>query len=130
VVRRAITDAEALLKTTGATSGVDRIHTAVHGHLIALCKAAGLVYPENASLTAVYKVLREQHPKLTSLGIRASEIDKVLRALSAIMDALQPVRNTASVAHPNDILLERPEALLVINCARTILFYLDAKTAT
>ncbi|GAH63627.1 unnamed protein product, partial [marine sediment metagenome] len=32
-----------------------------------------------------------------------------------------------SVAHPNEDLLEKDEAMLVINVARTLLHYLDAK---
>jgi hypothetical protein len=43
------------------------------------------------------------------------------------MDALQPIRNNASVAHPNEALLDAPEAMLVVNTARTLLHYLDAK---
>jgi hypothetical protein len=42
---------------------------------------------------------------------------------------LNPVRNNASVAHPNEQLLGRDEALLVINVGRTLLSYLDAKVA-
>jgi len=41
--------------------------------------------------------------------------------------ALLPVRNRASVAHPNAELLGEPEARLVINVGRTLLDYLDAK---
>jgi Abortive infection C-terminus len=37
------------------------------------------------------------------------------------------LRNNASVAHPNEALLDEPEAMLAINAARTILHYLDAK---
>jgi hypothetical protein len=43
------------------------------------------------------------------------------------MDALNPIRNNASIAHPNQDLLEKEEALLVINVARTLLHYLDSK---
>jgi hypothetical protein len=46
--------------------------------------------------------------------------------VAAILDALNPMRNRASVAHPNPTLLEQPEAMLVVNAARTILHYLDA----
>ena len=60
-------------------------------------------------------------------GPRAGEIDKVLKALATVLDALQPVRNRASVAHPNKELLAAPEAMLVVNAGRTILHYLDAK---
>jgi len=31
------------------------------------------------------------------------------------------------VAHPNEFLIEKDEAILVINVARTLLYYLDAK---
>jgi hypothetical protein len=37
---------------------------------------------------------------------------------------------SASVAHPNDELLPEAEAMLVVNCARTILSYLDTKVST
>jgi hypothetical protein len=61
------------------------------------------------------------------VGPRAHDITQVLRSMSAILDALNPVRNRASVAHPNPSLLEQSEAMLVVNAARTILHYLDAK---
>lgn len=48
---------------------------------------------------------------------------------SRIFDALGPVRNRASIAHPNIELLAEPEAMLVINVGRTLLNYLDAKRA-
>lgn len=37
------------------------------------------------------------------------------------------MRNNASIAHPNDDLLGRNEALLVINVGRSLLTYLDGK---
>ena len=127
VVERAITDAEALIRSNGATSGVDRIHTALHGYLLAVCDDAGIHHPPDANTTALFKLLREQHPALQDLGPRAQDILQVLRSCSAIMDALNPVRNRATVAHPNAELLEKEEAMLVINVAQTLLHYLDAK---
>jgi abortive infection Abi-like protein len=53
----------------------------------------------------------------------------VLNACSSILDALNPVRNRASVAHPNEELLGRDEAQLVINVGRSLLSYLDGKLA-
>lgn len=127
VLDRAIADAEALLRNTGATSGVDRVHTALHGHLLALCEAAGIAYPAEPSLTQLLKLLRGSHPRLVPSGARADDITKVLSSLATIVDALQPLRNRASVAHPNKQLLDAPEAMLVINATRSILHYLDAK---
>jgi len=127
VVVRALADAEQLLKTSGATSGVDRIHTALHGHLLALCDAAGIETAQDASLAAIFKALRREHPKLSDHGPRHQDIGKILNSMGAIFDAFDPVRNQASVAHPNLHLVDEAEAMLVINMGRTLLNYLDAK---
>lgn len=50
VVRRALLDAESLIKTSGPTSAVDRVHTAIHGYLVALCQGAGVGYQETDSM--------------------------------------------------------------------------------
>lgn len=54
VVARAITDAEALLRSNGATSGVDRIHTALHGYLRAVCDNANIAYDQNDSMVRFF----------------------------------------------------------------------------
>lgn len=48
-------------------------------------------------------------------------------SFASAVDALNPIRNNASVAHPNAALLAEPEAMLVINSVRTLLHYLDSK---
>jgi hypothetical protein len=129
VVQRAITDAEALIRTQGATSGVDRVHTAIHGYLIAVCEKARISHSPNSTLTGLLNLLRAHHPKLRGSGPREENVTQVLRAMASILDAMNPVRNMASVAHPNPKLLAEPEAMLVINTCRTVLQYLDAKLA-
>ena len=127
VVEEAIADAETLIMTRGATSGVDRLHTALHGYLLAQCDEAGISHGADPSLTELYKLLRDQHPKLQPGGPRAEDVKKVLKTLSAILDVLNPLRNQASLAHPNKDLLGPAEAMLVVNVTRTVLHYLDAK---
>lgn len=126
-VELAISDAEALLKTNGATSGVDRIHTALHGYLKKVCLDAGIAYESDDTITKLFKLLRQKHVALKNLGARQNDIEKIFQAFGTIMDALNPIRNKASIAHPNENLLEKDEAFLVINSAKTILHYLDAK---
>jgi hypothetical protein len=129
VVRRALDDAEALLQRGGATSAVDRLHTMLHGHLQYLCAEASIAFDREDTMVALLKKLRQSHPKLQNLGPRAQDIDTVLKASGSILDALNPVRNNASVAHPNKELLGRSEAELVINVGRSILSYIDSKIA-
>jgi hypothetical protein len=127
VVRRALDDAEALLRETGATSAVDRVHTALHGHLRYICDEAGIAYDQDATTVALLKKVRREHPQLQDLGPRANEIAKILNAFGSVLDVLNPLRNNASVAHPNAQLLGEDEAELVINAGRTLLAYIDAK---
>jgi hypothetical protein len=117
IVHRAINDAEALLNTSGATSGVDRVHTALHGYLQAICSDAGISYSADTTMNQIYRVIREQHPALQNLGHRGDDINSLLRSFSQVLDVLNPIRNRASVAHPNENLLEQPEAMLVTNGA-------------
>jgi hypothetical protein len=127
VVLLALTDAENLINISGSTSAVHRIHTILHGYLMAVCDGAGVAYPPDASMVALLKKLRAGHPNLHDLGQRAQDVERVLHACGAILDAMLPLRNRASVAHPNRELLDEPEARLVINIGRTVLHYLDAK---
>jgi hypothetical protein len=127
IVERAITDAETLLNANGATSGVDRIHTALHGYLQAVCDTQNIAYLKDDQMTKLFWLLRQHHPAVQNLGARSQDIERVFRSLVNILDVLNPIRNNASVAHPNIDLLEKDEAMLVINAARTIMHYLDSK---
>lgn len=127
IVERALKDAEQLISSTGATSGVDRVHTALHGFLKAVCDEKQISYQSDASITKLFKIVREQHPAFASAGPRSEEIQRVVNGFASTIDALNTIRNLASPAHPNATLLEEPEAMLMINAVRTILHYLNAK---
>jgi len=127
VVEHALNDAEALIRQRGAVSGLDRVHTAFHGYLKAICRDAGLLPAGDPGITDLFKVLRRQHPALQPPPPGAKEIDNILGPLATIVNALNPLRNRSSVAHPNEELLEEPEATLVINAVRTLLHYLNSR---
>lgn len=129
-VRRALADAENLIGMSGATSAVDRVHTALHAYLQAVCADAGLELRDDASLTVLFKAARQGHPALSPDGPRSGDIDKILRSFAAVLDALGPLRNKASMAHPQPCLLGQPEAMLVVHATRTVMHYLVARLAS
>jgi hypothetical protein len=110
-----------------AVSGLDRVHTALHGYIKAACMDLGLAPRDDAGITELFKVLRRSHPALRRLVPGAKDIDRILNPMASIIDALNPLRNRGSVAHPNDELLEEPEAMLVINAVRTLLHHLNSR---
>ena len=100
----AINDAEILIETTGATSGVDRIHTALHGYFKALCRDAEIEFDDESRVDQFFKLLLSEHPAFQDLGTRGQDIKTILRSFSSILNALNPIRNCASECrHP-----ERP----------------------
>lgn len=127
VVERALKDADHLLHTSGAVSCVDRLHTALHGYLRDICAKAHLASSPDASLTSLFKLLRSEHPSFKQLGAQDNEMGRVLVSMSGTIDALNTLRNRASVAHPNELLLGEPEAMLMVNFTRSLFHYLKAK---
>ena len=129
-VERAIADAEHFIESgRGASSALDRVHTTLHGYLIQLCVEANLIesQSEYPSMTALFKKLREKHPKFEYKGPRGAEVGSALRASASIVEAINTLRNNASVAHPNDSIVPEPEAMYLINLARSLLHYVEMK---
>lgn len=127
VVRRALNDAEHLMHASGPVSAVDRLHTATHGYFRSLCIESGIAVPDEASLTLLFKLLRQDHPSLQSFGSYDKDLVRVLQGFAQAVDALNSLRNNGSVAHPSDDLLGEPEAHLAVNAIRTIFNYISAK---
>jgi len=127
IVERAINDAEILIQNNDAISGIDRIHTTLHGYLKAVCDKEQICYNKTDSMAKLLKLIRQNYPALQNLGSRSQNIENIFEIFPKILNSLDHIRNEASVAHPNNELLGKDEAILVINIARTLLHYLDAK---
>lgn len=127
VLKRALADANMLIQSSGPTHAVDRIHTALHAYLKAVCASHGIESSPSATITSLFKQLRAEHPRLCDLGSQAETMGRILSSLSNVIDCLNPVRNNASLAHANEELLSKDEAMLAINAARTVFQYLDSK---
>ena len=95
--------------------------------LVEIERSAGIADDADASAPRLLRLLRDNHPAMRSLGPREPEITQVLLAMGTAVDAIGTIRNTASVAHANDTLIDQADAMLVVNAVRTILHYLDAR---
>lgn len=124
VVKLALADA---YDAANPVSSVDRVHTALHGHLQALCDAAQIQYQHDAPMTVLLKELRESQTQLQGRGPSAAPVARVLNSCAAILDALNPIRNQASVAHPNKELIDKEEAMFVLDVAASLFNYLEAR---
>jgi hypothetical protein len=128
VVLEALKDAEVLLQTRGPKSAVDRAHTALHGYLKTLCADRSAPMPPDPSLTALFKIIREQFIEFSAIVPHNAEARRVFGSLATALDSLNTIRNRGTLAHPNELLLDAPEAMLYINLSRAVLGYIEART--
>jgi hypothetical protein len=124
VINQALHDSEILIRNSNPSSGIDRIVTALHGYMENVLISENIAFKEDTSITGLYKIIRDNHSAFQISGHREEDISRILKTLSSIIDTLQPIRNRASLAHPNE-LLEKPESLLVINTTKTIIQYFE-----
>ncbi len=129
IVHAALADAEVLIAARRYTTVVDRIHTAVHGHLRWICDNSGIeVRDAVPSITRLMRLIREHHPSFSKPEALDGDIKRMFMSMGNILEAMNNVRNNASPAHPIEQLLDEPEARLAVNAAQTILTYVDEKT--
>jgi hypothetical protein len=126
-VKRTLAEVEHAVTSKRETGGVDRIHSALHGYLHHVCDVAGIKYIQDDRIIDLFKKLLAEHEALKALGPRPQDMATITRSFCAVMDVIDPLRNKTSFAHPTPTLLDIPDAMLVINTARTLLHYVDAK---
>jgi hypothetical protein len=126
-VYEALKDAEILLNSRGPKSAVDRAHTALHGYLKKLCQDRGETLPNDPSLTQIFKILREKFVEFSTVIPHDDEAKRVFGSMATALDSLNTIRNRATLAHPNELLLDSAEAMLYINLSRAVLGYIETK---
>ena len=127
-VRASIEEAANAIHRGRVSRAIDRMHTALHAHIKHLCDEENIEYPENPKIKKLFSRLRECHPALQFDTIRAHDVDNILNKLSAMIDALSPIRNKATLSHPpEEKLLDEVEATLAVNATSSIFNYLEHK---
>jgi hypothetical protein len=127
IVEAALRDAETLIRASGPANALDRVHTALHGYLEKICERAGIAAKEDANITTLFGRIRDEHPALKITDPQTQRMRVlVLRGMAQIIEALNPVRNEKTLAHPNP-LLDEADAMLAINSIRTLLHYFDKR---
>ena len=79
------------------------------------------------TISQAFKEIRSQHPAFQEDLHRSQDIKTILNSFAAILNVLNPLRNLGSVAHPNELLLDKYDAQLVVNASKTIFSYLEAR---
>jgi predicted nucleotidyltransferase len=73
------------------------VHTTLHGHLVAVCRAAGLEPPADSTITQVFKLLRREHLAFADFGPRGQDIERVLNSLAVIASEFDTIAGADAV---------------------------------
>lgn len=130
-VKKVLDQSEILISNHSYGSAVDRVHTAIHGYLKALCDGENIIFNEqNVKIQDMWGRLKVEH---TSFNIEIKEhqrpINQTAAAIGKILENMNEVRNRHGFSHPNDDIIEEDEARFIVNLSRVLLFYIDSKTS-
>ena len=125
VIKSAIDNAELFMETGQYDSAFDRLHTAFHGFLRSKLDDFGIDYAESDTLSQLYTKLH---------GILANEITPpevadlvktTIRSGSGVISSINDIRNRYSLAHPNEVIIDKREAEFTIQMIKVITDYIN-----
>lgn len=124
-VNMALKEAQQLLSSGNTIGAVDRVHTALHGFMKEICNDFDPhANVEGSSITELFKLIKAKHQNFINMDPEAT---KIIKALSTVIDTCNFIRNNKSIAHPNENIIQDPEAMLAINSCRAIYNYIESK---
>ena len=123
-VLRALEASETLVANHGPDQGLDRLHTALQAYLRQVCADAMIAYESEASINRLCRLVRETHPAFQAQTPLSVDPRFIMERIATLFDVLNAART--NLAHPNPRIPD-PEAFLILNAARTVLHYLDAR---
>lgn len=124
-VMKAVEDAEVFIRNGRFDSAVDRIHTAFHGYLQHLLTKHHVSFDSEDSLPALYTKLHTFYGNSIQPHDVASRIKKIVRSGIGVVDAVNDLRNNNTLAHPNDPLIQKREAELVIRLINVLIEFIE-----
>jgi hypothetical protein len=128
-VRLALTEAESSIRADNPEGALDRLHTVVQGYLRECCKSAGIIDTGDREMTiqALWKRLNEKHPSFAAAVPHDQHTDRIAGAVATALDSLNHLRNRGSAAHPNDKVVGKAEAWLIVDFTRSLLNYIERR---
>ncbi|HGE8320561.1 abortive infection family protein [Serratia marcescens] len=117
-------EADTLIQEHGPENAYDRMHTALHATLEAICKNHHIPYTANSHIQGLLTQINT-HLKHGQTSDRNEKVFEMLKSCIAILDKVNYLRNHYSNAHPTEVLLNKTDAKFAINLVRSIMSYVD-----
>ena len=124
-ISKSLNSAELLIRNSQYDLAVDRIHTAFHGYLKSLLKEHNTDFQEGANLPSLFSKYYDQVELQVKPDDVGRRIKMILRSASGMINSINEIRNNNTIAHPNEQLIQKREALLVIELVNALVKYIE-----
>ncbi|MEC5270310.1 abortive infection family protein [Heyndrickxia coagulans] len=125
-IKKSIEDAENFIQLGKYSSAIDRVHTTFHGYLRMKLDELEIEFEESDTIMQLYSKLHNSLEEISSHKLNAL-IKSSIRSASGVIDTINTIRNKHSLSHPNEEIVEEPEAKLVINLSKQIFEYIEGR---
>ncbi len=124
-VKKAAEEAVTLIRDGLYDSAFDRVHTVFHGYLRQLLKDYNVAYNEDDGLPQLFTMLSKYYGNSIKPAVVAERIKSILRSAGGIIKSVNELRNNNTIVHPNEYLIQKRDAELVIRIVNALLDYIE-----
>lgn len=124
-VKKAAEEAVTLIRDGLYDSAFDRVHTVFHGYLRQLLKDYNVAYNEDDGLPALFTKLSKYYGNNIKPAAVAERMKTILRSAGGIIKSVNELRNNNTIVHPNEHLIQKRDAELVIRIVNALLDYIE-----
>ena len=124
-VQKAIEDAELFIREGKMESAVDRIHTAFHGYLQIQLEKHGKSFQKDDSISSLFNNLIDCYQASIHPENVAKRVKTILRSGGGMINAINELRNNNTTVHPNEQLIQKREAMLVLHLMNAMVTYIE-----
>lgn len=125
VIKSAIDNAELFMEAGQYDSAFDRIHTAFHGFLRSKLDDFGIDYAESDTLSQLYTKLHSVLAENITPQEVADLVKTTIRSGSGVISSINDIRNRYSLAHPNEVIINKREAEFTLQMIKVITDYIN-----
>lgn len=125
VIKSAIDNAELFMEAGQYDSAFDRIHTAFHGFLRSKLDDFCIDYAESDTLSQLYTKLHGILSEKITPSEVADLVKTMIRSGSGVISSINDIRNRYSLAHPNEVIIDKREAEFTIQMIKVITDYIN-----
>ena len=124
-IKRSLNEADVLMNQQKYDQAFTLIHTAFTGYLRNILNEKGIQYNERDTLNQLYNMIHNSIQSEISSPEIADLVKAIIRGNTGSISAINEIRNRHTLAHPNEVIIEKREAEFAIKIIKILTDYIN-----